>query len=417
MAGETNGHAPDLAALLGPDADMAGDDAGSSAALTGGIDTAAEPALTGGAGVVDSSAAEPEVADARSFALRDQFRGRGYEIPDEIDDDSLMAQLETWAAQAERAKAIPEDVDPRELVQYADIGRSVAPYREQFEQWRQSLQQQQVATPTTQAAPVAQAAAQPAAPTSTGPDSNTIAMWRQVCDFDEQAQMFKPKAIGFEAAAKGLNELAMQRRQNFERFGEDPDGFLRSRYEPVIQKEVEKRLSEFQQQIMPDLEEWRQYRLAQQQQQFIAPFEQELIIRKPDGNIESLTPKGQAFNAAYEQAPATLSPLQRLQYAKMAADSWEFQQSKQPAPQKPAAGFTLKKAAPAATPAAAAPQSPAPDKRQAFVDKGRHREASGRFLPDRAGTVVASDRTGRPQGGRVPTLAELYAAAKAGVPN
>lgn len=356
------------------------------------LDGSNEPDLTAevDSGAVDTSTSATPAGETSSV-LGSFLRQREFEVPDGVDDDTILGHMQTWA---DRAAAIPEGVDPAELPSLIEQARTYAQHREQFEAWQRSQQNQ----PAPQPAP-AQAAPQttPAQAASVGVDANTLELYKTVCEWDANAGIFKPKAPGFESQAAKLNELAIQRRQNLERFGQDPDSFIDTRFKTHAERLREEIRQEVLKEINPDLQAWRDYRQQQEQEHFIAPFRSQLVASGANGEV--LSPKGQQFEQAFQSAPEGLSHIQRLQWAKNHADAWEAQQAALPAPTSQTQ-FTLRKAQAAApTQPAAQPQQPpntqaasppAVSKKQAFIDAGRHVSRdpeSGQFVSPRDGTV------------------------------
>lgn len=364
------------------------------------LDGINEPDLTAevDSGAVDTSAGAPPAGEASSV-LGSFLRQREFEVPDGVDDDTILGHMQTWA---DRAAAIPEGVDPAELPSLIEQARTYAQHRDQFEAWQRSQKQQSAPQPVP-AQPAPQTTQAQAA--SVGVDANTLELYKTVCEWDANAGIFKPKAPGFESQAAKLNELAIQRRQNLERFGQDPDSFIQTRAEKIAEERAKAIVEERLKDLMPDIQSWREYQQQQQQEHFIAPFRSQLVASGANGEV--LSPKGQQFEQAFQSAPEGLSHIQRLQWAKNHADAWEAQQSALPAPTAPTQ-FTLRKAQAAApaqpaaqpqqppnTPAA---QPPAVSKKQAFIDAGRHVSRdpeSGQFVSPRDGTVRrAMDRGG-----------------------
>jgi len=344
------------------------------------------------------SAVGDDTTPAGSFAFRDGLRSRGFELPDELDDDKLVEQFETWSERAQRFEELTGNNSPEQVQELLRLGREFEQNREAFAEFQRSRLQQLA---PKQSAPQAQA---PAA------DAATVEMWKQACKWDEENQVYVPKVAGFEGAAHGLNQQLMQSRQNLERFAQSPDDFVRERAQAIIAQEVERRLGEFRDQVMPDLQQWQEYQRKQAIDSFVAPVDSELRTRGPDGSI-TLTPKGEAFERAFDSAPQGLSLQDQLKWALNGANEWAAKN-----PQTPSTQFRLKRGT-AATPAAAPAQPAAPvatepptDPKKRFIDRGRHgsRGPNG----DRSGTVTASDRSGLPQHNRLPSFAQMYAEAK-----
>lgn len=366
-----------------------------------------------GTGAADTQAAAD--ASGASFAMRDLLRSRGYELPDEIDDDKVIDQLSQWADRADRFSELAGDQDPDSLRQVIDAGRQFMTEREKYEEWKRSVGQTPAPQPAQQTAPVATARPQAAAPATQGgtarPSEDTVQLWQQVCTFDDAKGCFLPKAPGFEGAAEGLNTLMLERRRNIERFSQDPETFIRQQTEAYIQAELEKRMGALQQQINPDLDAWRAYQQQQAVDQFIAPFRAELV-----NDQGAITPKGQVFEQSYAKLPESMPLQERLQLARNEADLWATRNAGAQAVGAGKPLFTLKKAqaaAPAQQPPAQTQQPAAQtgaDKRKTFVDQARQpRDATGRFqrLGDQSGTVTDAQRRGVPQSGALPSFKQL----------
>lgn len=381
-------------------------------------DIGGDGASLGDASDSAQSADDSGAASAASYAMRDLLLQRGYALPDDVNDDQILDQLSQWSDQADKFSELAGDQDADQLRQYIDAGRQFMSEREKYNEWKrsvgqsapQSVPQQPVASAPTPAPQAAQSQAN----TPTQPNEETIQLWQQVCTFDEEKQCYVPKGQGFEQAASGLNNLMLQRRRNLERFSLDPEGFIRQQSEAYIQQELERRMSEYQQKITPDLEAWRAYQQQQIVDNFIAPFRAELVNEQGD-----LLPKGQVFEQAFAKLPESMDFKERLQLARNEADLWATRNA---GAQSVGAGkslFTLKKATPQAqvtqqTPATSQQPVAQPNKRQAFVDQGRQpRDPQGRFLrtADQSGTVTNAQRQGVPQYGN-PGFKQLYEQAR-----
>lgn len=332
------------------------------------------------------------------------IRERGFDVPDDATDDDLFGHIQTWA---KRATAIPEDVDPEELVR---THSEYSKYRDEFQQFL-STRSQQAANPQPSQSlspqPQPQSLAQPQSQQQQSPtlDSSAIEMYKQVCVWDAENGVYKPKVPGFEAQAAKLNELAYQRRQNLERLSEDPDEFIKTRAERIAEERanalLEKRLAE----LMPDIQSWREYKSQIEQDRLIAPFRQELVQQTESG--EFLSPKGEVFSRAFDSAPETLTLSQKVTWAKNQADLWAARTvDATPAAAKPN-GWTLKPIGQQQANAQQQPtqrtqqpqaqQQPPVDQKKKFVDSGRHvaRDPStGQFVPDRSGLLNAAMNNG-----------------------
>lgn len=338
-----------------------------------------------------SSGADLSGASAPTSVLGSFLSDRGYEVPEGATDDDLFGHIQGWA---KRASALPDDLDPEELVR---VHGEYSQHREEFAKWRQSQQQAPVQQPAPQ--PVAQPVTTPQQQAAAGLDHNQVEMFKQVCVWDPENQVYKPKIPGFESQAAKLNELAYQRRQNLERLSEDPDAYIQTRAEKIAEAKanaiVEARMKE----LMPDIESWREYQARQAEEQFIGPIRSRLVETDATTGKETLTPQGRAFQEAYASAPESLTQLEKLTWAKNQSEAWAAQQAAAPVA-KP--GFTLRPVAakqPAQQQAAAPVQQPPVDKKKTFVDAGRHQSRdpnSGQFVPDRSGLVNAALNNGEP---------------------
>lgn len=369
----------------------------------------------------DSVGSSGEAA-AASFQFRDALRGRGYELPDEVDDDAFLNQIEQWSS---RASALPEDVDADTLPTLLQAGREFQQNQAEFEQWRASRQQQASPQQQTQqsAAQVQQpqltAGREAQAAKAAGYTAADIAEAKQFCSFDQATGMWVPKHPFHGEAAKALNEVAMRAQRNMEEFGIDPDGFVQSRAVSAVEKRVQELLEERLGKIMPDIEEFRQFRTLQLQQQFIAPIVSDLYVLDEHGAVKAKTPRGEVFERAHAEAPQGLTELQRLEYARNAADAWALRNPPQQKQQPGNGLFSMKKQASAADAKKPVDQKPsdtktpsddAGGKRRRFVDRLRTRGADGRFVGgDRSGTVKQPVQSTKRQSAR-----EVYQALKSG---
>lgn len=364
---------------------------------------------------------EPADSSKASFQFRDAFRGRGYEVPDEIDDNGLFENIEKWAA---RASLIPDDVDADKLPTMLQAAREFEQHRGEFEQWRASQSQQPA--PQQQFVPQQQpqltAGREAQAAKAAGYTAADIAEAKQFCAFDNASGMWVPKHPFHGEAAKALNEVSMRAQRNMEEFGIDPDGYVQSRAVSAVEKRVNELLEERLGKIMPDIEAFRQLQAQQVQERFLAPIATELYNLDANGAVTARTPKGDVFEQAYNQAPQGLSELQRLEYARNAADAWSLHNPQQK--QQQPSGFMLKKAA-AQQPNAKAPAkessdnqdvpASAGDKKRRFVDRLRQRGGDGRFQSkDQSGTVRTAQHSGQNQSSKRQSARDIYAGLKSG---
>ena len=364
---------------------------------------------------------EPGAGGGASYSFRDAFRGRNYDVPDEIDDDAFIKQVEQWSS---RASAIPEGVDPESLPGLLSSAREYEQHKADFERWRasqaQSQQQPQVPQrqePVQPSPQLASAGREAQAAKAAGYTAADIAEAKQFCSFDQATGMWVPKHPFHGEAAKALNEVAMRAQRNMEEFGIDPDGFVQSRAVSAVEKRVQQLLEERLGGIMPDIEAFRQFQAQQVQQQFIAPIVNDLYVLNEDGSVKSKTPRGQVFEQAYSQAPQGLTELQRLEYARNAADSWALRNPPQEQ-QKPQGMFALKTKQKATGDQAAkkpsdekeTPAGNAGEKKQRFVDRMRKRGGDGRFVGgDRSATAKLPQ-----QSTKTPKAREIYQGLKDG---
>jgi hypothetical protein len=368
-------------------------------------------------------AGEPGGSAAASFQFRDALRSRNYDVPDDVDDDAFLSQIEQWSS---RAAVIPQDVEPDKLPTMLQAAREFEQHRSEFEKWRASQQQavQQPQQPVQQQQPSLSPAGREAqAAKAAGYTAADIAEAKQFCSFDNQTGMWVPKHPFHGEAAKALNEVAMRAQRHMEEFGIDPDGFVEKRAVSAVEKRVQQLLEERLGSIMPDIEAFRQFQTQNIQQQFLAPIASELYVLDASGSVTGKTAKGEVFERAYAEAPRGLSEHQKLEYARNAADAWLMRNP--PQQQKPGS-FLLKKAA-APAQAAKAPEATGKNsddkqpsgqpegRRQRFVDRLRKRGEDGRFLSrDQSGTVRASQQNGQGQTARRQTAREIYQALKSG---
>ncbi len=360
---------------------------------------------------------EPADSSKASFQFRDAFRGRGYEVPDEIDDNGLFENIEKWAA---RASLIPDDVDADKLPTMLQAAREFEQHRGEFEQWRASQSQQPA--PQQQFVPQQQpqltAGREAQAAKATGFSIDEIHQLQSFCQKDPQSGIWVPKHPSVTQAAEKLNEFEIHRQRTAEELLNDPQQFISQRFVPEVERMLEERLGK----IMPDIEAFRQLQAQQVQERFLAPIATELYNLDANGAVTARTPKGDVFEQAYNQAPQGLSELQRLEYARNAADAWSLHNPQQK--QQQPSGFMLKKAAAqqpnAKTPAKEpsdnqdAPAS-AGDKKRRFVDRLRQRGGDGRFQSkDQSGTVRAAQHSGQNQSSKRQSARDIYAGLKSG---
>lgn len=356
---------------------------------------------------------------AASFQFRDALRSRGYEVPDEVDDDAFLGQVEQWSS---RAAVIPQDVEPDKLPTMLQAAREFEQHRSEFERWRASQQQQPAAQPQ-QPVQQRQSSLSPAgreaqAAKATGFSIDEIHQLQSFCQKDPQSGIWVPKHPSVTQAAEKLNEFEIHRQRTAEELLNDPQQFISQRFVPEVERMLEERLGK----IMPDIEAFRQFQAQQIQQQFLAPIATELYVLDASGAVTGKTAKGEMFERAYAEAPQGLSEHQRLEYARNAADAWVM---RNPPQQQQPGGFLLKKAAAqsqAQAPAATAKSSDdkqssgqPEEKRRRFVDRLRKRGEDGRFMSrDQSGTVRASQQNGQGQTSKRQTVRDVYQALKSG---
>lgn len=361
-----------------------------------------------------------------SFQFRDTLRTRGYEVPDEVDDDAFLNQLEQWSS---RASVLPEDVEPDKLPTLLQAGREFEQHRSEFEQWRASRQQQQAA-PQQQSRP-AQQEPQPQPQLAAGREAQAakaaeaagfsldeIRQLQSFCQKDPQSGIWVPKHPSVTQAAEKLNEFELHRQRTAEELLTDPHQFFSQRFVPEVERLLEERLGK----IMPDIEAFRQFQAQQLQQQFIAPIVNDLYVLDENGSVKSKTPRGEMFERAYAEAPQGLTELQRLEYARNAADSWALRNPPQQQQAAKPGLFSLNKqqaAAPGQQAAAGDGKQPSDqktlpessgEKRRRFVDRLRKRGEDGKFISgDRSGTVKSPVQNTKRQSAR-----DIYLGMKSG---
>lgn len=359
---------------------------------------------------------------AASFQFRDALRSRGYEVPDEVDDDAFLGQVEQWSS---RASVIPQDVEPDKLPTMLQAAREFEQHRSEFEKWRASQQQaaQPQQQPVQQQPSLSPAGREAQAAKAAGYTAADIAEAKQFCSFDNASGMWVPKHPFHGEAAKALNEVSMRAQRHMEEFGIDPDGFVEKRAVSAVEKRVQQLLEERLGSIMPDIEAFRQMQTQTIQQQFLAPIATELYVLDANGSVTGKTAKGEMFERAYAEAPQGLSEHQKLEYARNAADAWV---TRNPPQQQKPGSFLLKKAAAPAQPAKAPeatgknsddkqPSGQPEDKKRRFVDRMRTRGEDGRFQTrDQSGTVRASRQNGQNQSSKRQSARAIYSALKAG---
>lgn len=341
---------------------------------------------------------------AVSSVIGDLLRSRGYDVDEELDDDALIGHFESLS---QRAAAIPEDLD--EIQQYAELGRTYAPYQSQIEELRKAAEKQ--VAPQYQAQPTQSPQRQPEPQSQKrGFDEETISLAKQRCQWDAKSGQYVPKHVMDAESARILNDYAARAQRTMERFGADPEGYLQSQFSPYMQSEIQRQVEERLKDVMPAINEWQQYRDAQTHQAFLAPRDSEYVTRDEQGNFTGVTAKGSVFKQAYEQAPQELNLNQKLQWAAAQADAWELSQQKNPTPAKSGFAFAKKQPPKQPVPKTEAQQFQATkeEKRKKFVDDGRIRDEQGRFsAPDRSATIQETARKGsRPERGK--SFAEMY---------
>lgn len=397
LNGELNGHNPELEPELPETDDGAGD----------GGDAAAGAAETG------------------SYVLRDLLRSREYEVPDELDDDTLLSQFQQAAERAERFSALG-DADPNELIRYAEAGRKLSPYEAQIEQLRQQ------AAAATAPAEVRASAGQLPAPAAAGAvhqpvqqpsdrpafkyDAEQIRIAKASCRQNEHG-LWEP-VLPFDAdRARFLNDAEMVARQNQERLLLEPDAYIDNRFATREQQLREQIRQELMQELGPDLEFVRETRLSQIRAAILGPRESELVAGRDASGNPSLSPKGLAFQQAYDHAPQGLNEPDRLNYALALADQWELQQSRTGVQTTGKGLFSFAKKTIESTATPVAPKGAAPsvekprDSKGRFIDAGRKEQTNGAAtLPTVDRSTAIRKATERERGrseDRMPTFREL----------
>ena len=356
------------------------------------------------------------------------FRGRGQELPDDLNDDAIYQQIEQWAGAHTRFKDVPADVDPRELLQYADVGRQLSPHQAEIAEYLRSKQSGQQQPQPTQQPAATQQAAQPQRPAGPSDDDVRLAMSR--CKKDEHG-VWQPSHAFDADLAKMLNDRAQRASMSMEQFGTDPASFLKPHFESMIEQYIKEKLDPRFAAFDPVVQWAQQAQAAQVQQAVFGPRDAEYVVRDENtGEIASFTPKGEALNKFIVQAQQQFPnwpEQERLEWAALQADravpnaanqggkgKLPFQGNQQGAGQ----GTNGKSANGQQNGAAGGASADRPAKttarRRSFVDAGRQRGEDGKFLPvDRSATIANSAKRREPQG-RGQTLEELYFAAKNG---
>jgi len=314
--------------------------------------------------VGEVAAQEAEV----SRTLVEAFRGRGVELPEDIDDDRLFSNLQQLY---ERASNAP---DPMELAELREI-------RSRYRQEQEGQKRRETAETSeeTKPAPKVSRVEYPA-------DAEQYVQW------DDKAGAFVPKSEKYPnvAAVEAMNRWHQQSESNKKRLLADPLGYL---YESGLNDKFAEFEKSIEQRIMEKLQSEQTQRATQEEQiQWWSENGGKLFERNANGEYrkdlagnEIPTAQGRVYIQRLQSLQAQgLTGPGAVKYAFDESEKWAKRQSRNQAGAETGAGTG--------------------DPKKDFVQKGRAADEQSKRngkqrVVERAASVVTAAEQGLPQNG------------------